>query len=85
MEDFRSSRLYHGVVTHVCMPLLRNMDPEAAHNVAIRAAAAGLSPSVSPSSVSHTLATRVWGVHFQTPIGLAAGFDKQVRWIRPGL
>lgn len=55
-------------------PLLFTLSPEMAHGLALRALKLGLfSNSVSlPAS----LATRVFGMDFPSPVGLAAGFDK---------
>lgn len=55
--------------------LLRTLDPEQAHGVAIRALKAGVVPGcrVSPDP---RLAVRVAGLDFPNPLGMAAGFDK---------
>jgi dihydroorotate dehydrogenase len=56
------------------LPLLRRLDPEDAHRLAI----AGLkllshgTPKPSPPS----LAMRAFGLDFPNPVGMAAGFDK---------
>ncbi|XP_054372166.1 dihydroorotate dehydrogenase (quinone), mitochondrial isoform X2 [Molothrus aeneus] len=63
-------RLYTAV-----MPALRALPPEAAHGLALRAAALGLLPSTRPDSPA--LEVRVFGQRFRNPLGLAAGFDKQ--------
>lgn len=57
------------------VPLLRLLDPERAHRLAIRALSWGLIP---PGAVADdpALAVHVLGKHFTNPIGLAAGFDK---------
>ncbi|XP_026653393.2 dihydroorotate dehydrogenase (quinone), mitochondrial isoform X5 [Zonotrichia albicollis] len=57
------------------MPALRALPPEAAHGLALRAAALGLLPSTRPDSPA--LEVRVFGQRFRNPLGLAAGFDKQ--------
>ncbi|QDH15365.1 quinone-dependent dihydroorotate dehydrogenase [Oecophyllibacter saccharovorans] len=60
--------------------LLRRLDPELAHEIAIRSIAgklAGQAPTDDP-----TLASTVMGLHFPNPIGLAAGFDKNARAIQ---
>lgn len=56
-------------------PLLHLLAPEAAHGVAIWALKHGLSGGARESNDA-ILATRVWGLAFPNPIGLAAGFDK---------
>lgn len=55
-------------------PLLFLLDPERAHHLALRALTHPfwLAPYTPPS----VLATRVWGLSFASPVGLAAGFDK---------
>jgi len=62
------------------LPLLRQMDPEAAHGLAIRALRLGLVPSPGPYS-SPRLATTLAGLTLSNPIGLAAGFDKNAQAI----
>ncbi|KAM7040416.1 dihydroorotate dehydrogenase (quinone), mitochondrial isoform 2-T2 [Acridotheres tristis] len=57
------------------MPALRALPPEAAHGLALRAAALGLLPSGHPDGPA--LEVRVLGQRFRNPLGLAAGFDKQ--------
>jgi len=60
------------------MPLLRRMDPEAAHGLALSALTLGLAGrDRTPSSAR--LAVRALGLDFANPIGLAAGFDKNAR------
>ena len=59
------------------MSVLRRMDPETAHGVALRALNAGLGPRRGPVR-SARLATRIAGLDLPNPIGLAAGFDKNV-------
>ncbi|CAM9428454.1 unnamed protein product [Bubo scandiacus] len=63
-------RLYAAV-----MPALRALPPEAAHGLALRAAALGLLPPARPDGPA--LEVRVLGQRFRNPVGLAAGFDKQ--------
>jgi dihydroorotate dehydrogenase len=56
-------------------PLVERLDPEAAHGLAIRALAGGWLPT--PARIdAPELRTRVWGLDFPNPVGLAAGFDK---------
>ena len=54
--------------------VLFRFDPETAHRMAIRALSLGLVPSASPPAKS--LGRRLMGLGFPSPIGLAAGFDK---------
>lgn len=56
-------------------PVIRHFDPESAHGLALGALKAGLVPRCAgrPDAM---LETRAFGLRFPTPIGLAAGFDK---------
>lgn len=57
------------------LPLLRLLDAERAHGLALRALALGLAgQDTTPDDPR--LAMRVLGLAFRNPIGLAAGFDK---------
>lgn len=56
-------------------PLVRRIDPETAHGLALRALKAGLVPRCA-GRPDFMLATDVFGLRFASPIGLAAGFDK---------
>src|SRR5262249_38316199 len=57
------------------LPLLRRIDPERAHGIALRALQLGLAGR-SGAPDDPALATTVFGRRFTNPIGLAAGFDK---------
>ena len=57
------------------LPLLRALDPETAHAVALRGLRLGLGPRGGPET-SPRLATSLAGLTLANPIGLAAGFDK---------
>lgn len=57
------------------LALLRRVDPETAHRLALSALRAGLTPSAGLIS-SERLRTEVAGLHLPNPVGLAAGFDK---------
>lgn len=62
---------------NVSMPLIRKMDPEVAHRMAVKLAAYGLVPSFpTPQDDKEVLKTSLFGLDFDSPIGLAAGFDK---------
>lgn len=69
-----------GVYTGLVRPALFRLDAERAHRLAIGTAArlgraaGALRPLAGPPDPR--LATRVAGIHFPTPLGLAAGFDK---------
>jgi dihydroorotate dehydrogenase len=54
-------------------PLLFGLDPELAHRATL--SALRLLPNLSPR-FDHRLASSVAGIHFSSPVGLAAGFDK---------
>jgi len=63
------------VVASAALPLLRHMDAEHAHDLALRALRLGLAGrDATPDDPS--LAITVLGRRFANPIGLAAGFDK---------
>ena len=66
---------YHRMSLYSALrPALFLLPPEQAHRAAIRALACGLVP---PSRAHHaSLATRVAGLSFENPVGLAPGFDK---------
>ncbi|MDP7548035.1 MAG: quinone-dependent dihydroorotate dehydrogenase [Alphaproteobacteria bacterium] len=55
--------------------LLHLLDPETAHRLTIHALRLGLGPRIAPSH-DPILASRHWGLDFPTPLGIAAGFDK---------
>lgn len=65
------------------LPLLRKLDPETAHEMAIDALMLGLSVPVKRPADDPALATRALGLRFSNPIGIAAGFDKNARAVRP--
>lgn len=66
----------------VFMPLMRGMDPERAHDLALRALRFGLA-GADRSPDDPVLTTRALGLSFRNPIGLAAGFDKSAVAIGP--
>ncbi len=59
-------------------PALRRLDPETAHNLTLWALRRGLAPRAAGGD-DPILATRLWGISFANPLGLAAGFDKDAR------
>jgi dihydroorotate dehydrogenase len=63
-------------------PLLRLMDAERAHGLALRALAAGLAGRQAAPDPAR-LSVRAMGLHFANPIGLAAGFDKNAEAVVP--
>jgi dihydroorotate dehydrogenase len=56
------------------LPLLRWLDPEDAHRLAIQGLR--LLPQARPRPDDAKLAVRAFGLNFPNPIGIAAGFDK---------
>src|SRR5581483_10861445 len=56
-------------------PFLHRIDPETAHRLTIQALKLGLVPPAAKAD-DPVLATRVLGLSFKNPVGLAAGFDK---------
>jgi len=63
------------------MPLLRRLDPEQAHRLALRAIRLGLG-GWDRSVDESVLAVEALGMKFTNPIGLAAGFDKDAIALR---
>jgi dihydroorotate dehydrogenase len=68
-------------LTALAMPVLRRLDAERAHRLAILAIRLGLAAE-NPATDPPSLATRVAGLSFSNPIGLAAGFDKDAVALR---
>jgi dihydroorotate dehydrogenase len=64
------------------MPLMRGLDAETAHGIALKALAAGLAGRDSGRD-DPVLATEALGLRFRNPIGLAAGFDKDAVAVMP--
>ncbi|PHI96423.1 dihydroorotate dehydrogenase (quinone) [Parasaccharibacter apium] len=64
----------------IATQLLRRLDPETAHEIAIHSIAYGLA---GHGKADHSaLKTHALGLTFPNPIGLAAGFDKNARAVR---
>ncbi|XP_046570792.1 dihydroorotate dehydrogenase (quinone), mitochondrial-like isoform X2 [Haliotis rubra] len=59
----------------MAMPALQWLGAERAHNLAVLAAKYKMVP-IPTLADSPSLKTRVWGLEFSNPVGLAAGFDK---------
>lgn len=72
----------HDLLFRLARPALYVIDPERAHRLAIAALKHGLAPRVAEPD-DPVLATRVWGIDFANPIGLAAGFDKHAEVADP--
>jgi dihydroorotate dehydrogenase len=63
-----------GLFDRLARPLLRRLDPEDAHALAVKALAH--TPLRRPAADDPRLAVEAFGLHFANPIGIAAGFDK---------
>ena len=63
-----------GLLDRLARRLLYALDPEDAHRLAIRMLQ--IAPLPPASADDSRLATRVFGLNFSNPIGIAAGFDK---------
>ncbi|XP_001605089.1 dihydroorotate dehydrogenase (quinone) [Nasonia vitripennis] len=75
---FTGVSLYQGnekFYSTVAMPLIRLIDPEVAHRIAVKTAELGLAPSQSTPDPP-ILRTSLWSLEFENPLGMAAGFDK---------
>lgn len=59
-------------------PLVRLLDPETAHGLAVRTLELGLTPKPKVPDDAQ-LRVNLWGLDFPNPVGLAAGFDKDAR------
>ncbi|MBJ6371050.1 quinone-dependent dihydroorotate dehydrogenase [Sedimentitalea arenosa] len=64
------------------LALLRRVDPETAHGLALRALKAGMTPRPGPIS-SPRLRCDLAGMTLPNPVGLAAGFDKNAEALAP--
>lgn len=60
--------------------LLRGLEPEVAHNVSVWALRHGLAP-LRDLPPRPALTQRLWGVEFENPLGIAAGYDKNAEVI----
>ena len=63
-----------GFFDRLARPLLRALDPEDAHSLAIKALK--LAPRRRPPADDSRLAVRAFGLNFPNPVGIAPGFDK---------
>jgi len=70
------------LIYRLLRPLLFQLDPEKAHGLAIAALKWGLVPGVRIPD-NPILRTKVCGINFAHPVGLAAGFDKHAEIIDP--
>ena len=69
-------------LTSAALPLLRRLDPERAHRLALAGLRAGFGGRGS-GPADPLLAAEACGLRFPTPIGLAAGFDKDAEALAP--
>ena len=63
------------VLERAGLAVLRQLEPERAHGLALRALRSGLAPLPAPVT-SDRLQVRLAGLDLPNPVGLAAGFDK---------
>lgn len=69
-------------------PLLRLLPPETSQGLSLWALSHGLAPGAAGGMANGAadsdplLTSRVWGLDFPHPVGLAAGFDKDARVLR---
>jgi dihydroorotate dehydrogenase len=66
-----------GLIERLSRPLMRALDPEDAHTLAIKALR--FMPRLRPSAEPRELGVRAFGLNFPNPVGLAAGFDKNAQ------
>ncbi|KAI9500681.1 dihydroorotate dehydrogenase [Coemansia spiralis] len=69
-----------GIHKYVVTPLVRLLDPEVAHNLAISTLRHRLGP-VDRKPDDSLLEVELWGKKMSNPVGLAAGFDKNAEAI----
>ena len=62
-------------IANLTLPLLRRLDPEAAHDLGLKGLR-GLQSLWPPLATPPTAAMKCFGIAFSHPVGLAAGFDK---------
>jgi dihydroorotate dehydrogenase len=73
---FLSNKLPHLNYYPLIRPHLFRLDAEKAHNLSIKALKYGLVPPTPKVKVSNKLSCNVAGLGFDSPVGLAAGYDK---------
>src|SRR5471032_2449550 len=66
-----------GFFDRLSRPLMRALDPEDAHALAIKALR--FLPLARPATEAPELGVRAFGLNFPNPVGLAAGFDKNAQ------
>ncbi|MBT8458106.1 MAG: quinone-dependent dihydroorotate dehydrogenase [Boseongicola sp.] len=70
------------LIERIGLTVLRRLDPETAHGLALRALRSPFAPNIDPPT-SPALATEVAGLTMPNPVGLAAGFDKNAEAVAP--
>jgi len=70
------------VLERLGLAVLRRIDPETAHGLALRALQIGLGPRGGPIT-SARLRVQLAGLDLPNPLGLAAGFDKNAEALGP--
>src|SRR5262249_8983319 len=70
-----------GLLESLARPVLRMLDPEDAHRLAIQALK--FPPFTKPVADDPRLAVRALGLNFSNPVGMAAGFDKHAEGPAP--
>lgn len=68
-----------GSLFNLARPLIHRMDAETAHRLTV--AALATAPALKPGADDPVLATEALGLSFPSPVGLAAGFDKNAEAI----
>ena len=71
------------LIERLGLAALHRLDPERAHDLSLAFLARGLVPLESGPVRSPRLATRLAGLELPSPVGLAAGFDKNARALGP--
>ena len=70
------------IIERLGLTALHRLDPERAHDLSIRALAAGLVPLPGAPVTSERLRIELAGLSLPNPVGLAAGYDKNARATR---
>lgn len=68
-----------GLFDRLARPLLYSFDPEQAHRLAIQGLKISYALPCATCADDPRLASRVFGLDFENPVGLAAGFDKNAQ------
>lgn len=71
------------LIERLGLAALHRMNPERAHDLSIKALAAGLVPMHGTPVSSDRLRLQIAGLQMPNPVGLAAGYDKNARAVGP--